>query len=377
MNAEVTARLVDSAFQRAELGRGSVEPNPRVGALALYGGRVVGHGHHAEYGGSHAEVAALEDAAAKGSPVDTMVVTLEPCGTAGKTPPCAQALVRAGVKTVVYASPDPNPENAGKGISLLRDHGVQIVFHDATERFRAQNRPFLRFLGRKRPWTIVKWAMTLDGRFALSNGDSKWVSGEESRRRVHRWRGRCEAVAVGVSTVIMDDPLLTCREDLLLARPAVRVVFDSCLRTPVRSTVVENRDAPTWILTVPSAPSDRRKALTQAGVEVIDVAPDPALGSSPPRINLTAALDVLWRLGIRRMIVEAGRELTGALRAAGLVDQVAVFIAPKIAGGGAEGPAGPPEVPAMALATELEDTYVERVGADVLVGGFLGLESVA
>jgi diaminohydroxyphosphoribosylaminopyrimidine deaminase/5-amino-6-(5-phosphoribosylamino)uracil reductase len=375
MDSAAVARLVETAFQRAELGRGWVEPNPRVGALALSGVKVVGRGHHAEYGGPHAEIAALEDARRRGHDVDGMVVTLEPCGTEGKTPPCSEALVRAGVKTLIHAASDPNPENAGRALPLLRSHGVSVVHHPADERFRAQNRPYLRFLARRRPWTVVKWAMTLDGRSALTNGDSKWVSGDASRRLVHRLRGRCEAVAVGVSTVLRDDPLLTCRGEGILRKPPARVVFDSMLRTPVNATIVVNKEAPTWILTVASAPHEKRKALTQAGVEVLDVEADPSNGGQA-RVDLTSALALLWRLGIRRLLVESGPELAGALRAADLVDQYAVFVAPKIAGGANDGLAGAPEAPAMALARALDDVYIERVGDDVLVGGFTGLDTV-
>jgi diaminohydroxyphosphoribosylaminopyrimidine deaminase/5-amino-6-(5-phosphoribosylamino)uracil reductase len=379
MNPDSAARLLETAFQLAELGRGSVEPNPRVGALALARGRVVGRGFHAEYGGPHAEIAALEDANKTGQKPDGLLVTLEPCSTAGKTPPCTEAIARAGIRWLGFGAVDPNPNHAGRGISRLRDHGVEVAHLQGDARFRAQNRPFLRALERSRPWVVAKWAMTLDGRTALSNGDSKWVSGEESRARVHRLRGRCEGVAVGVSTVLRDDPLLTCRDQLLLSKPPARVIFDSLLRTPVESRVAIDRSAPTWILTLATAPIDRRKALAKVGVQVIDVAPEAGSPASAPRLSLAAAMETLHSLGIRRLLVESGSELVGALRAARLVDQLLVFVAPKIAGAPAApaAPAGAPEAPAMALAAALEEIHVERVGDDVLIGGFLGLEEGA
>lgn len=373
MSRDALRRHLDLAFELAERGRGSVEPNPRVGAVALERGRIVGRGHHAEYGGVHAEIAALEDAKRGSHVPDTLVVTLEPCSSRGKTPPCVEAIVRAGIRKVVFGAVDPNPIHRGLTAARLREHGVEAAHAGADARFRAQNRPFLLALGRARPWVVAKWAITLDGRTALASGDSKWVSGEESRRRVHRLRGRCEAVAVGVSTVLRDDPLLTCRDELLLSKPPARVVFDSLLRTPLASRVVSNREAPTWILTRAGAPLEARVALERAGAEVLDVATDPETG----RIELGAALAVLHRLGVRRLLVESGSELVGALRAARLVDQILVFVAPKVAGGApGASPAGAPEAPAMAEASALQEEHVERVGGDVLIGGFLGLEEV-
>ena len=185
-------------------------------------------------------------------------------------------------------------------------------------------------------------------------------------------------VAVGVSTVLRDDPLLTCRDQLLLSKPPARVIFDSLLRTPVESRVAIDRSAPTWILTLATAPIDRRKALAKVGVQVIDVAPEAGSPASAPRLSLAAAMETLHSLGIRRLLVESGSELVGRC-AARLVDQLLVFVAPKIAGAPAApaAPAGAPEAPAMALAAALEEIHVERVGDDVLIGGFLGLEEGA
>jgi diaminohydroxyphosphoribosylaminopyrimidine deaminase/5-amino-6-(5-phosphoribosylamino)uracil reductase len=285
---------------------------------------------------------------------------------------------------LVFGAADPNPKHRGLAAPLLREHGVQVSHAGADARFRDQNRPFLRFLGLRRPWILAKWAMTLDGRTALSNGDSKWVSNEESRRRVHRLRGRCDAVAVGVSTILRDDPLLTCRGELLLSKPPARVIFDSHLRTPPGARVLTNREAPTWIVALPTAPAERKKALAKAGAEIIGIGPEPASSpSAPPRVALGAAAEHLRNLGIQRMLIESGRELVGALRAQNLVDQIVTFIAPKIAGSRAEadsandsGPAGAPEPNTMADATILDDTYVERIGDDVMFGGFVGLRAV-
>ncbi|HKD99462.1 MAG TPA: bifunctional diaminohydroxyphosphoribosylaminopyrimidine deaminase/5-amino-6-(5-phosphoribosylamino)uracil reductase RibD, partial [Planctomycetota bacterium] len=306
-----------------------------------------------------------------GARPDELVVTLEPCSTHGKTPPCVEAIARAGVKRVIVAAVDRNPAHDGRGLAWLRDHGIEVAHTGDEVRFLAQNRPYARALAARRPFVLAKWAMTLDGRTALADGDSKWVTSEASREMVHRLRGRCEAVAVGVATVLRDDPLLTSRGFQSLASPPARVVFDSTLRTPPNATVVSNHDAPTWIVALASAPADRRVALERAGAEVIPTESDAQTG----RVAIRPALAELGRRGVRRVLLEAGPELAGAFRRAGAIDQVLAFVAPKIAGG-VETPsaAGSPEAAAMARAVALEETYVERIGDDVLIGGFVGPE---
>lgn len=365
------ARILEECWRLADLGCGHVEPNPRVGAVALAGDEVVGRGYHAFYGGAHAEVAALEDAAQRGRRPDGMVVSLEPCSTQGKTPPCVEAIVRAGIRRIVVGAVDPNPVHRGRGLARLRDAGVRVELLEGDQRFAAQNRPFLAALERPRPWVVGKWAMTLDGRMALSTGDSKWVSSEPSRLRVHDLRGRCEGVAVGVRTVLADDPLLTCRTKLTLQKPPARIVFDSELRTPVTAQLLRLPEAPVWILTAPGALPERRHALERAGAQILEIPADGQTG----RVNLAAALAILGSRGVRRLLVEGGPELLGALRDRGLLDQVLVFVAPKIAGGAvpAGSPAGPPEAPVMSAASALSEVSVERLEDDVVVSGFLGI----
>lgn len=366
-------RLLEQAFTLADLGRGSVEPNPRVGALVLAAGALAGRGHHAEYGGAHAEVAALAEAALAGRKPDEMVVTLEPCSTHGKTPPCVEAILRAGIRKITIGATDPNPAHRGRGIAILRDHGLEVIHGGADARFREQNRPFLRSMQRERPWILAKWAMTLDGRSALTNGDSQWISSERSRARVHRLRGRCEGVAVGVSTILRDDPLLTCRGEQLLAAPPARIIFDTELRTPPEARVITNREAPTWILTIPGANPARRLALERLGAVVVETPPE-IQQNGAARVDVAAAAKWLYSMGVRRLLVEAGPVLVGALRAANLIDQVICIIAPKIAGAAlAPPPSGAPEAPRMNDAWQLEDVYVERIGDDTLIGGFLDI----
>jgi diaminohydroxyphosphoribosylaminopyrimidine deaminase/5-amino-6-(5-phosphoribosylamino)uracil reductase len=378
-------RRLELAFELAEGGRGHVEPNPRVGAVVCSGPRIVGRGFHEYYGGPHAEVVALEEAARAGHVPDAMAVTLEPCSTTGKTPPCVEAIIKSGIRKVYVGATDPNPAHAGRGLAILREHGVEVQHMKWDERFAAQNRPFLRALGRRRPWTILKWAMTLDGRTALSSGDSKWVSGEEARHWVHRLRGRCEGVAVGVSTVLRDDPLLTCRGMQTLKNPPARIIFDSNLRTPPNAKVLARREAPTWLLTLPASvqvqqgvpAAERRRQLDAAGVEWVEIEPVP--GSTPPRVDVQRAAEYIYSRGVRRLLVEAGPELSGVLRAARLVDQVVAVVAPRLAGGPAPapGPAGLPEATRMADAEELDELWFERAGRDWILGGFLHLRGLS
>lgn len=384
LNTPDLKRYLQLAFELAGLGRGQVEPNPRVGCVALRGGRVVGRGYHAVYGGPHAEVSCLADAHAAGAHPDEIIVTLEPCSTEGKTPACVGGILKNKISRVYVGATDPNPLHAGRGISILKNHGVDVVHCHADDRFREENRPFIKFLGYRRPFVIAKWAMTLDGRFSLSNGDSKWISCERSRAFVHQLRGRCEGVVVGVSTILRDDPLLTCRDQLLLKQPPARVIFDSALRTPPTATVVVNREAPTMILTLPtsvqSAPdaAERRRALAAAGVELIDIPPAAGSSTGQPRLDVALALEYLYSRGMRRILLESGPELLGAMRAARCVDQVIAFVAPKIAGAGAvaAAPAGPPEAARMDDSDTLEDIYVDRIHHDVLIGGFLNIQSI-
>ncbi|MBI3819688.1 MAG: bifunctional diaminohydroxyphosphoribosylaminopyrimidine deaminase/5-amino-6-(5-phosphoribosylamino)uracil reductase RibD [Planctomycetes bacterium] len=367
-------RLMEQAFALAEHGRGSVEPNPRVGAIALGGGRIVGRGYHAEYGGHHAEIGALDEALTAGARPDTLFVTLEPCSTIGKTPACVEAVLHAGIRKVYVGAIDPNPMHAGRGIAILREHGVEVIHLGADLRFADQNKTYLRAISLRRPWVLAKWAMTLDGRSALANGDSKWISSERAREFVHRLRGRCEGVAVGVSTILRDDPLLTCRGNQLLSKPPARIIFDSQLRTPPQARMLVEGESPVWIITLEDAPAERRRGLERAGAEILNVPPEPQQAGRP-RACIAAAMELLFSRGIRRLLVEAGPELIGALRAARVVDQILCVVAPRLAGGPppVPGPAGLPEFATMEQALVLDDVYVERIHTDILIGGFINI----
>jgi diaminohydroxyphosphoribosylaminopyrimidine deaminase / 5-amino-6-(5-phosphoribosylamino)uracil reductase len=328
------------ATELAEGGRGRVSPNPLVGALVVRDGEVIGEGFHAELGGAHAEVAALAECVARGhDPAGaTMYVTLEPCAHQGRTPPCTQAILGAGIARVVVGSDDPSEKASGRGTGILRDEGVEVAFAEGAEAAAARllNQPFRKHARTGRPHVIFKSAVTLDGRTATAAGESRWISGAESRRLVHRWRADADAVAVGIGTALADDPLLTAREGDFPRQP-MRVVFDSSGRLPLDSKLVRSiADAPLLVVVAPDAPPERVAALRDAGAELYPVAGDPAG-------RVRAALAELGRRGTTSVLLEGGPVLAGSFLEAGEMDEMRLFIAPLVLGGAGARPlfAGP------------------------------------
>ena len=314
-------RLMERALVLAERGRGRVEPNPLVGALVVRHGEVVGEGWHREYGGPHAEVDALSNAgpAAKGS---TVYVTLEPCSHHGKTPPCAEALIHAGVARVVYAVSDPDPVARG-GAKALAASGIHVDAGICEQPARDLNARFFHrhSADADRPWTELKLAVSLDSRIADSDGRSRWLTGEEARAEVHRLRAGHDAIAIGIGTALADDPSLTVRGDILSRRPPVRVVFDRALRLPATSTLARTaREAPVWVVGSPNAPAERRTALAGAGVTVLDA------------VDLLEVFRVLQAKGISSILCEGGGKLAASLLDANLVDRISLFVAPILLG---------------------------------------------
>jgi diaminohydroxyphosphoribosylaminopyrimidine deaminase/5-amino-6-(5-phosphoribosylamino)uracil reductase len=341
------------ALLLAERGRGYVEPNPLVGAVIARDGRPVGEGWHQRFGQAHAEVNALAVAgeAARGA---TLYVTLEPCCHFGKTPPCTEAVIRAGVSRVVAAMSDPFPQVAGKGAELLRQAGVAVEMGVCEAEARRLNAPYLKLLAKRRPYVQAKWAMTLDGKIATRSGDSKWISNEASRRRVHELRGQMDAIVVGIGTVLADDPLLTARPPG--PRTAVRVVLDHSGRTPRMAKLVQTaRETPTWIVTAGEPASQ----LAGAGCEVFRLP------------NLPALLDEMGRRRMTNVLVEGGSEVLGSFRDAGEIDEVHIFIAPRLVGGRDAKPAiGGHGVERIAEALPLAGWDVELIEGDTYLHGW-------
>lgn len=323
----------DAAFMRRALalaarGQGRVEPNPMVGCVVVRGGQIVGEGFHRRFGGAHAEVEALRRAGerARGA---TAYVTLEPCCHFGKTPPCTRALLDAGVARVVAALQDPNPLVHGRGLAELRRGGAAVQLGLLQDDAAELNAPFLKLQRSGRPWVIAKWAQSLDGKIATRTGHSRWISDAAARAHAHRVRGRVDAILVGVGTVLRDDPLLTCRA----ARPrrvATRVVLDPLLRTPLSARLVRTvHRAPTWIICGTTASRRKRQALLAAGC-ALHTAP-----VSSGRVRLAAVLDLLGRSAMTNVLVEGGGRVLGAFADQRLVDEVQVYLAPRLIGGAA------------------------------------------
>jgi diaminohydroxyphosphoribosylaminopyrimidine deaminase / 5-amino-6-(5-phosphoribosylamino)uracil reductase len=321
------------AFELAELGRCGASPNPMVGAVVLdRRGGLAGEGYHIRYGGPHAEVEALAQAGerARGG---TLYVTLEPCDHLGKTPPCSEAILAAGIARVVAAMADPNPEASGGG-GRLRSAGVEVGFGLLEERARLLNRRWLRWAATARPWVTMKAAVSLDGRTATRTGESKWITGEAARRRGLELREEHDAVVVGVGTVLADNPQLTRRLGLNPGSPYRRIVLDSTLRTPVTADVVRSHPSLTLIAHTRHAPDDRRAALLETGVELLEVNAD-----DRGKVDVQALLTALAPRPVAALLVEGGAEVHGSFVDAGVVDEAVFFVAPILIGGTASRPA--------------------------------------
>jgi diaminohydroxyphosphoribosylaminopyrimidine deaminase / 5-amino-6-(5-phosphoribosylamino)uracil reductase len=321
------------AIELAEGGRGRVSPNPVVGAVVVDGGEVIGEGWHAELGGAHAEVAALEACRVAGAdPAGaTMYVSLEPCAHHGRQPPCTDAILAAGISRVVIASDDPSEKASGRGPGILRDEGVEVNFAEGAEAAAARraNQPFRKHARTGRPLVVLKSALSLDGFTATADGDSKWISGVESRATVHRWRAASDAIAVGIQTALADDPQLTARDvEAPEPRQPLRLVFDSDARLPTHSALVRTAaEVPVLVVASAAAPADRTEALRAAGVEVLALPGDRGE-------RLRAVLGELGRRRVTSLLLEGGAGLAGAFLDAGEVDELRLFIAPVLLGAG-------------------------------------------
>jgi len=361
--ADIDLKMMTKALAEARRGRPS--PNPHVGAVVARGHEVISVGHHERAGTEHAEVVALRAAgeAAKGA---TLYVTLEPCNHTGKTPPCVDLILQAGIARVVIACRDPNPHVEGGGIEVLEAAGVQVDLGVKGIEARALIQPWVKQITTGLPYVSLKLAVSLDGRIATRTGASKWVTGPEARAKVHEIRASHDAVMVGVGTVLADDPQLTVR-DVEGPNP-IRIAVDSKLRIPLSANLIATAmDTPTWIVTAQDAPESIESTLVAQGVEVVRVA-----RSSEGRVDITAGLRAIAGLGIVRLLVEGGAELAGSLLNAGLVDELHVFIGPMLLGPrgrpGAVDWAGPAN---LADAPTMVEPRWELCGRDAYVHGLL------
>ncbi|MDQ4105901.1 MAG: bifunctional diaminohydroxyphosphoribosylaminopyrimidine deaminase/5-amino-6-(5-phosphoribosylamino)uracil reductase RibD [Actinomycetota bacterium] len=352
--------LMDRARELAERGRYTAAPNPLVGAVVARDDEPVGEGWHARTGGAHAEVNALRGSGAHAEGT-TMYVTLEPCNHHGRTPPCTDAIVRAGISRVVVGHLDPDPRMRGHSLRVLQDAGIETEVRD-DPRVERQNEQFFAAMRNGRPFVHLKLAATLDGRIAAANGDSKWVTGEAARRRAHELRAEAGAVLVGAGTMRADDPTLTAR-DLPEEPPRIfRVVLDPNLTISVRSRLARTaREAPVLVFTKKGSDGAEARELERSGVEVI---PAEEAGGG---LDLGFVLEELGRRGIRGVLVEGGGDTAGRFLEEGLVDKVTLFYAPKIMGSEGVPMIGKLRLSRMADALRFRVSGVEQLGDDLAV----------
>lgn len=344
------------ALALAARGRYGTQPNPRVGCVIVHKDEVVGEGFHERAGGPHAEVVALQEAGVRARGAE-VYVSLEPCVHHGRTPPCTEALVRAGVSRVVAAMEDPNPKVAGQGLTALRHAGIDTDVGVLEAEAEDLNRGFVSRMRRGRPWLTLKLAMSLDGRTALASGESRWITGPAARADVHRLRAEAGAVLTSVNTILSDDPELTVR-DFKSPRVPDRIVLDTQLRSPP--------DAKVWapagrrIALCVRPPADRLEALRAAGVEV-------ALAGTTPngRIDLPAALATLGAMEINEVLAETGPVLAGALLQAGVVDELVLYVAPSLLGHEGRALAQLPGISELAGRLRFAFTDVTSLGPDL------------
>lgn len=350
------------AIELAAKGYGWVNPNPMVGAVLVKDGRIIGEGYHTGYGKLHAEREALMEASRRGEVTDgaDLYVTLEPCCHTGKQPPCTEAVLSSGVRRVIVGCTDPNPVVAGRGIRILKEKGLEVVVGVLREECEKQNEVFLHFMRTKTPFTVLKYAMTLDGKTATVTGKSKWITGDRARERVHEDRGRYMAVMTGVSTVISDDPQLTCR--IIGGKNPVRLILDTKLRTPISSVVVKTAsETPTWIFT---AISDVQsfKPYEDLGCRIIPIR------EKSGKLDMQVVMHRLFEEKIDSVMIESGGTLAWTMLSEGLVNRVQTYIAPKIFGGDKAGtPVRGEGVDLPAEAFVMKNINSEWLGEDLLV----------
>lgn len=357
---------MDLAIQNAQAMKGQTDPNPLVGAVIVNDNRIVGIGAHMKAGEAHAEIHALQMAGekAKGG---TIYVTLEPCSHHGKTGPCAEAIVEAGIKKAVIATLDPNPVVSGKGVKILEDAGIKVVSGIESEKSWQLNEVFNKFITHNKPFVTLKAGITLDGKIATHSYDSKWITSEESRLDAHQLRNENMAILVGVNTVIKDDPELTAR--IPNGRNPIRIIIDSSLKIPIESKVINDKKADTWIFTSQHPDADTEKKLLSAGIKVVRT-------SSLKSVELNEVLDVLGENQISSLLIEGGGTINASFLEGHLIDKVILYIAPKLIGG--------QEAPSflegkgfnkMNEAIELADTEITMIGNDFKMVGYPAYES--
>ncbi len=357
------------ALEIAKYAYGRTSPNPLVGAVVVKDDRIVGQGWHRQAGTEHAEVHALRQAGAlcKGA---TIYVTLEPCSHYGKTPPCADAIISAGITKVVIGMLDPNPLVAGRGVKKMQEAGIAVVVGVLTAEAQRLNEVFLKWIIDKKPFIVLKTAMTLDGKISTVTGHSRWITNSTSRQRVHQLRDIYDGIMVGINTVIEDNPMLTARVDG--GKNPIRIVVDSSLKIDINANVVQDKSAKTIVATTDKADKDKILKLQAQDVDVIVVDKD-----ENDKVDIEKLLDILGQQNICSILVEGGATLSGSFVAKKLVDKVYSFIAPKIIGGKeALTPVAGTGLSNLDNALLLENISTEILAGDILITGYVKQEEL-
>lgn len=352
------------AIQLAKKGQGFTNPNPMVGAVIVKDGRIIGEGYHKKYKELHAErnaIASLKEDA-KGS---TMYVTLEPCCHYGKTPPCTEAIIENGISKVVIGSRDPNPLVAGKGVKILREHGIEVVCDFLKEECDKLNPVFFHYIITKKPYVTMKYAMTCDGKIATKNNDSKWITGENSRNEVHKMRHNNMGIVAGIGTVLADNPMLNVRIEGL--KSPIRIICDSNLRIPMESEIVKTANKYKTIIAYVNGDTDKINALEKEGFIL------QKFSSKDGKVDLNELMQYLGEQNIDSIFVEGGANLNDSFMREGLVNRLEVFVAPKVFGGAdARSPIEGMGVDFVSEAKEFSLENVRRIDEDILLSYVAG-----
>lgn len=347
------------ALRLAEQGLYTTQPNPRVGCVIVKNQQIIGQGAHLKAGEPHAEVFALREAGAEAKGADAYV-TLEPCNHHGRTPPCVDALLEAGIKRVVIAMQDPNPLVAGAGIKRLQAHGIQVETGLMAQEARALNPGFISKMTHSLPYVRSKIAASLDGRTALQNGKSQWITGEAARRDVQHWRAQAGAVITGVGTVLTDNPTMNVRLENVTRQP-LRIIIDSQLRTPLNSNMLATIEHAPVLIVYATDPNQNHTALSQAGAGLL------CLPDAHGKVDLKALMHHLAKIDVNEILLEAGHGLNGAFLHANLIDELILYYAPKLMGAEAKGMFVIPGLTDMQQAINLQILDIRQFGQDIRV----------
>ncbi len=357
------------AIELAQRGIGYTSPNPLVGAVIVKNGKIIGEGYHGYYGGPHAEINAFKNITEDVKDA-TMYVTLEPCSHFGKTPPCAEAIVKNGIHKVIIGMKDPNPIVAGRGIRILEENGIEVVCGILEDEVKKLNEIFIKYITKEIPFCILKTAMTLDGKISTATGDSKWITNEKSREYVHKLRHQVSAIMVGIGTVLTDNPRLTTRLKGDKSRNPIRVIVDTYCRIPLEVEVLKTDfDTKTIIATTEKADDTKLKVIRNKGVDII-ITP-----LKNGRVDLDYLMKKLGERKIDSVLLEGGSTLNYSAIKEGLVDKVISFIAPKIIGGStAKTPIGGEGIESIGKAISINNINIKRFHEDIMIEGYIGKE---